>query len=1118
MSTVPTLLVGLGGIGSRVVDQVYGWIPPDRRDRIAIHAFDTNVNDIKKLKNIQGKVTQTSHDWTVGQYLYKADPSVREWFPHEIRLLHRKIMTEGAGQIRVVSRLAYRAAIETGKLSGLESQIAGMFRATGDSLIQSVRVMIVSSMAGGTGSGIFLQTAMYIRELLERVYGRQNVLVRGAFLLPDTLILTKLLDPEEWDEVRANGYASVKELDAITTNASGTDKNLSTIELEYRPNQTDSSGRPSFAITERHLPYDFVFFYDYENTAGENLGGFGNYINQVSKSIYLRLFSPMSNDLFSEEDNKIRNLVNTQGRSRYGGAGVASVIYPYRDIVEYCALRWAADSLSDQWLRIDREYLDELKQYEFDLHSGVQREKPALNDSYVRLFDLYGTEESPQSFFKKAYRSTRLIGEQGKLLAPKADQFLDAVDREIERVLQGDLALKQAEADCEVDPGRLRDKRNAEQEVVRVEEALLSFKQQVDTAVTEHRNYLVNQIVARDCQSPASVEGQEHRLNTWVLMKPEALHPVAVRYFLYQVQIRLADSIQTLSNDNEKLRQGIERYALIYDLDDTEAVETAEDRIAMALRQPFFKALFDNQFKVFVETYEDRARGQRRSLMLFKSERLKELVYQGVLRAIGEMLEEWERYFRGLRDTRNNLLNELNRKAVEHEQTADPTRIFVLGDKKWKERLWEERRLTVMDDDLPKGISSQIYIGQYRRYCLKKEGEFLAEQKPEKVEEMFRKDVLGWCRNELSKDDDLNVNVVRALARESRYLGGEEPDPHIESVIQQLSRLARPLVPRVENTSQIDSWGAHEETMADLSERQKESLFGNDLVQDAAFSPYEIICYRSQYGMLASGFPKFSSGEPEWGMGRGLYFSAYEDRKKLLDYESNAVTPHLDKRWHKEAYLPDLNPRQVVVIEERIDRALLLGLTMGYLRVVVEDERRVWEFFGPGGSRLVSFGGRNTPGEICSLHEALRHNTAIVDQILDLFTAHREEDVRKHGTDISLHRFLKGCEKAPYDPDASNIVETILRYSCGAPHDAALPARGDRLISQTLKEVGSYYLFFYGGPEGPRDTQARREAAEMIRKLVQSSPAYTTADAQSSRYLEWQHLIERALAQLGPEQ
>ncbi|ETR65058.1 MAG: hypothetical protein OMM_14878, partial [Candidatus Magnetoglobus multicellularis str. Araruama] len=246
-------------------------------------------------------------------------------FPHEIQLLKRKTMTDGAGQIRCVSRLAYHAAMKEGRLNDLENKIKHIFSASGDSFSSSMRVMIVSSLAGGTGAGIFLQTALYLRELLEESYNKSTVLIRGAFILPDVLIHTKTIPENQWDNVRSNAYACFKELDAITKNADRqTMGNITTsIEFEYRPDQKDQDGQQNYVISSKHLPYDFCFLYDYLSTKGEQINQLEHYIDQMVNTTYLQLFSPLSSVHFSVEDNFILTLIEGLGGNRYCGAGTS---------------------------------------------------------------------------------------------------------------------------------------------------------------------------------------------------------------------------------------------------------------------------------------------------------------------------------------------------------------------------------------------------------------------------------------------------------------------------------------------------------------------------------------------------------------------------------------------------------------------------------------------------------------------------------------------------------------------------------------------------------------------------------------------------------------------------
>ena len=67
MVQIPTVLIGLGGIGCEIVDRLNGMLSDQDRKRVAVHGFDTDVNDIRKRQRLQGCITQTSAAMTVGQ-------------------------------------------------------------------------------------------------------------------------------------------------------------------------------------------------------------------------------------------------------------------------------------------------------------------------------------------------------------------------------------------------------------------------------------------------------------------------------------------------------------------------------------------------------------------------------------------------------------------------------------------------------------------------------------------------------------------------------------------------------------------------------------------------------------------------------------------------------------------------------------------------------------------------------------------------------------------------------------------------------------------------------------------------------------------------------------------
>ena len=266
MGNKPVLLLGLGGAGCEIASRIYKELPESERKRVVVHTFDTNINDILKLGLKNSDITVTSSEYTVEQCLLDEKirrSNVTEWFPNESPTILRTKFSDGAGQIRAISRLAYMQVMgNPEKLMDLEKKLQTFSQVDGLDYANDVRVMIVCSIAGGTGSGIFLQTALYLKDYFKSK--GKNVTIRGSFVLPDIFVKNNIINGVNTINVRANGYACLKELDAIIKSTMGQDdENNINIQLAYKPGMADEK------VTTN--PYDFVFLYDYENLDGQHL-------------------------------------------------------------------------------------------------------------------------------------------------------------------------------------------------------------------------------------------------------------------------------------------------------------------------------------------------------------------------------------------------------------------------------------------------------------------------------------------------------------------------------------------------------------------------------------------------------------------------------------------------------------------------------------------------------------------------------------------------------------------------------------------------------------------------------------------------------------------------------
>ncbi|WP_078553971.1 tubulin-like doman-containing protein [Bacillus alkalicellulosilyticus] len=1114
---VPTILIGLGGVGSSVVNTIYGRIPQDSRSNVAIHAFDTDVNTIKKMEHLVNNITQTSTRKSVGEYLHQ-NPSLLTWFPDNPQI-RKKTMTEGAGQIRAVSRLAFRAAMGEGKMNSLWEGIDSIFPVSGDKMTYGVRVIIISSMVGGTGSGIFLQVAMYLREMLERKFGHSSVLIRGAFLLPDILVRTNTLDEREWESVRANGYSSLKELNAITMSASGQFKNEDdvTIDLEYRPNQIDLDGRTTHAITDKQLPFDFCFLYDYENLRGQHLNSVGQYIDQVSRTIYLQLFSPISAKHFSQEDNQILELISSEGRGRYCGAGAATLTYPYEDVVEYCSLKWAASGLDDSWLLLDRLYDEERNRYESDLRRGINRERPERGKRYIWQLETLVNDDTPQPFFNQVYRQVCEELDEGKLGEPKAYRFVDAVEARVQQILDGDAELKIFENKCRLDEGKLKIKNEVKREIGRVEASLEFYREQINKKVYEYRTFIAHQIVDQDCDSPSGSEGQGYRLNTWFMRKPTPLHPVAARFMLYQMSEEINHRIMKLRTENTNFKRQIDNYDEAFNIRETDTIETAMQRVDMALSRGFLGSIFSkDSYKEFIKDYARLSSIQLNTLNRFKKNLLLELVYTSVDQAIQSMIRDWERFFENLKDTRDNLLSELNQRAVQYENNNDQTKEYVLATKTYLESTWESIRSSVDQGMLPDSISEQIYLSHFRQYCKRNESTYTNYIEEMRVEELYRENVVAYCRNELKTryQDRLDLTVIQALRREAA-VNQVNPEEHIEMRISQLDYLSSPFIPSIENHRELKFWGVHSDSAKQLGEKLTHDIFDGKEVTDPAFSKYEVVCYRAHYGLSVENFSKFSSGDRSDMHQRqpGVYYEAYRRRIDRLNRGEATVTPHLDKRWHLPAFMPDLNPEQVQLDTVKNDRALLLGLMYGWIHLVQDTGRHVYLYNSHlSGSKFILKGGDLVTEETYQLHNAMSHNPVIYEEILERVQEETKKDKRNH-SDIENHQFVVGAKRITTvtKDSTTNILDVALAYELEGLGDPSLPEKGARLRQCLLDEIVTYFSDIYGSH---RIYQAKIDAAKFIEQLWEESNLRQVSDTKTAEFAMWKNLIDTKLREL----
>ncbi len=293
-SEQPTLLVGLGGFASRIADGVYSHV--QEKEYVSAFSIDTDQYEARNLKNIPKEhiisIAQNCRLVEVIGFL----PDARQWVPDNPLLFH-KTLSEGAGQVRAVARLAYEMSLKEKRFDALLSEVDRLAQECIEKNCR-MRVSIIATLVGGTASGIFMQTALLIRERISTRYPSLNAKIHGELILPATFLSYYNVSPAERRNLESNTYAALKELNAVNEHYFC---NTPPLEMDCGQN-----GRIVDA-----LPFDYCFLYDRVNPDNANN-------RYIEAAVTERLFSPSANEINEAFVDSLRTDTRKRAGNIYG--------------------------------------------------------------------------------------------------------------------------------------------------------------------------------------------------------------------------------------------------------------------------------------------------------------------------------------------------------------------------------------------------------------------------------------------------------------------------------------------------------------------------------------------------------------------------------------------------------------------------------------------------------------------------------------------------------------------------------------------------------------------------------------------------------------------------------
>lgn len=1085
----PTLLVGLGGTGSEIVQKVYERATQKQRENIGFVIFDTDVNELRMIeeKTPQIRTIQTSTRLTVGEYLNFDTYARDNWFPVN-RILNGKALTEGAGQVRAVSRLALNTAIQQGKMSPLNEAIEQLYKLKGQKTVQAPRVILTGSLCGGTGSGLILPVSMYIRHFMSTKLQQGSAIIRGFFLLPevfDGVIKTQ----SERNNLRSNAYAAVREIDAFMMKDDGSLPNR--YDVKYIAPRAGSNEQDEY--TGR--PMDFCFLFDAQNLNGMKLNSFAEYKEHAANCIYGMAIAPTSKRSNSSEDNVIREIVFAGGRNRFAGAGSSMLIYPTEDIKRYLALTWTKDSISDEWLEIDRRFADEQKSNRNMRKAGYQVAELNRGEHYVQVVNQGFAERRS---FTSAIRNLCFEFDANGYIEKGINwlQYIDALDAHIAERIDAQMEdLEDLVSDIKLKASSGNEKAAREDTFSEWYQQLLGFKNAtVKCTETLTRNIAYSLFKELKDYTRTS---QKYRIEYWMHQNQDGeafIHPNAVRYFLYNA---LSELRTRASEKNDKVKE-IETFWANFEKKTFDLADTADH---VETESEYYEAshLNDDRLKRFLHRgviAESQANLTNSFNNLFRLTNdywdayVSYQVYSSAIEYISALCAAFHDFYDVLDRSISRIDKEIEQLEGKYKATPGEALRYVCADEQCLRGLASDIVNLNSSLDLPDTLTRTIYH-KMKVYAL-------SEQKPDAEDyftNTFKDSVIKYLEGEIVAhySSVVDMDIISALEKEAHYHNPEtvyELDDerlYAKHVIESTEILAKPFIESpVGKEARVIPACAYNPCLAEADYPGRKAFVAQNLkdgggVEDEGIEKNMILFYQAVYDIRANELSKFAPPKKADTHERpgGEYYKAYYELIQKIHpatYKSKAITPHIDRWWHVISKLPDLDEGSQEEQELRICKAFFWGMLGKYIELRKEDSFNVKYYpnevlldlkAGEGSEFLLVSNG--TPCD--HLYEVLDSFTIypeLVSLVIDKTTTRIEGDLyRKISLEKSYLFKLLGEFTIPeysFKKNGENAIRSVFELPMlmkrSVPAQEYYEAEVIQLFDTILKELEAYLSLF----------------------------------------------------------
>lgn len=976
----PTLLVGIGGSGCAIIDRLLtaaGGSGRVKEHRIQVLGIDTDVEDLKHHTHLGPEhVLRIGATDDVYRMISRNSKDVTQWFLTSEDMtsdIRRMSVGTGAGQIRILSALAFTDSLNDHLIEdAIDRVVKGINqRSLAPMLSGPMNIVIVGSMAGGTGSGLFLPLAwLLIRKF--RSLGGVVPVVRGLLLLGDVFCYAARLPSAQMDNVRTNSYAALAELNAALLES---DRKLSR-RVDFRHlNRGD-------AISKDNVPFDELILVDYNDSRGANLGpNINNYFNRCANILYNMIFTSVGSRYRSLFANEIlsRSCGTACGQPKiYTGAGISELFYPRDDVLQYLSLCFARQAMQDDWLSIDHAFEERKNQWLERRKEGLVEPEPVRAQFYVDTIRARG-RNSRNQFFREILEAVERppSSEGAARLSGDVEATYQTFLSEFSRRLEEEFFKKQPRL-ASWRSGGAADAQSADSTLVQWVDKHEHNLNAAEAGIYEGLSITPLQIFrdafmvkfdhtknnSQNNKHDNVINGDISKYDIEYYILKDSPHPVQIRFFLYNLLLALDAELATLDSSDagnrliseaakmagpisgESGRAGNARSRRTYTADILERADKA------VRESGFWKRRARRNFQdAYRRYYSDSARIIKQMI----DHGLRRAIYSELRAAVVAMISELEELFKVIERLSRRIEQDINDIEDRYDDMranaaavsgtisrGDEQRAFWIGNipvfasRDALRSIWADidgSHKTRQSKPILEGLAVTL-ARRFRSAALGGNG-----RQASNYEQLFWSSVIdGYCRSTIREHAGpmYDFDVFSAVKREAAMLG-EDWKSWLAERLNRLREQSAPLlaIDHEQSGNRIVMWALNNATAVQLLNRYGVdlagietdpalvSLFsvqpGDRLCVHGMYSPQKIVCINLRNNLELTSLVKLKPGyeddhhnvsdPPE-----GRYNRAYNSRLKRLrgvgdrDGKAAGAVCTVTPHLHRDWHLPGYLP------------------------------------------------------------------------------------------------------------------------------------------------------------------------------------------------------------------